>query len=659
MRICNRNFSSRASGEPSIASFGRRSGFCSYWILTTTFVFCTFSYLCAQGGLGNPGPMAPVAPASNPQQAPQQGGPAAGSSSSSGAAGSKKSASFLGKDVPFFNPGTEIFEWDGKHWNINDNRVFQARFEKYLNAPEETTEQDKAYQTLIWTILRKLAPENLTTKNLDEAFLLLPKASAYDIDAHLCDSLADAVYSAWRAQDAVQRLEVANEGLEQERKQNEWNAKMAAQSLGLDAAPGKNKDVSAQWAKEQQLKRDMEVQPYITRLAEITALIKANQAKTALNKLQTKIEFQALIVQFFMQRRFQHVLMATRFYRAVFSDGDTKLQVGKDAKNFFENGSGMPPTVGTLDSLANEAIRDVKEGVDAYTFLLQKGELESATKRLGEAFIIGEYMPEIRTLPRDQKRQALVFAQKSNRLISAIDVRDYTLADSLVKDLEGIAKDFDSSQPRAAIETAKTVSAMHLAKAKNAAVSGDRTTLETELREATELWPRNPALAEVSGLIFSQADVQQQAIIDLKQLLSQRNYRQIYDDKLRFIAASALYPELQAQLKSVLEKMQDIEGTIVRCNEIAKRGDYCGAWEGAEMKYSEFPDDTKLNQLRADLTTRASDFVHCIRTAQQLEEKGQTGSSLAWYLKAQKLYPPSEISKEGVNRLVQQIVPGK
>ena len=83
-------------------------------------------------------------------------------------------------------------------------------------------------------------------------------------------------------------------------------------------------------------------------------------------------------------------------------------------------------------------------------------------------------------------------------------------------------------------------------------------------------------------MIFSQADVQQQAIIDLEQLLSQRNYRQIFDDRLRFIAASALYPDLQNQLKTVLENMQIIEGTIIRCNEIAKRGDYCGAWESAE-----------------------------------------------------------------------------
>jgi tetratricopeptide (TPR) repeat protein len=221
-----------------------------------------------------------------------------------------------------------------------------------------------------------------------------------------------------------------------------------------------------------------------------------------------------------------------------------------------------------------------------------------------------------------------------------------------------MAKDFDSSQPRAAIETAKTVAAMHLAKAKNAAVSGDRTTLEAELREATALWPRNPALTEVSTLIFSQADVQQKAIADLEQLLSQHNYRQIFDDKIRFIAATALYPDRQEQLKTVLENMQLIEGTIARCNEIAKRGDYAGAWESAERMYKQFPDDTKLNQLRASLTTEAAEFVRSLRIAQQLEDKDQVGSSLAWYLKAQKIYPPSEFAQEGIYRLVKKIIPG-
>ena len=76
-------------------------------------------------------------------------------------------------------------------------------------------------------------------------------------------------------------------------------------------------------------------------------------------------------MQLFLQRRFQHVLIGTRFYRAVFTDGDTKLELGKDAHDLFANSTGMPPTVGTMDSMANEVIRDVREGVQAFQYLLE------------------------------------------------------------------------------------------------------------------------------------------------------------------------------------------------------------------------------------------------------------------------------------------------
>src|SRR5204863_9723232 len=104
------------------------------------------------------------------------------------------------------------------------------------------------------------------------------------------------------------------------------------------------------------------------RIAEVEAQIKANQLKREISEIQAKVEFQALIVQFFMQRRFQHVLMATRFYRAIFSDGDSKLNVGNEIKEMFMKSSGMAPSVSTLDSLANEAVRDVREGVRAFDF---------------------------------------------------------------------------------------------------------------------------------------------------------------------------------------------------------------------------------------------------------------------------------------------------
>jgi len=414
-----------------------------------------------------------------------------------------------------------------------------------------------------------------------------------------------------------------------------------------------------QIAKEIELDRDLRVGRYMKKIAEIEALMKANQLRREASELQAKIEFQTLVVQFFLQRRFQHVVIASRFYRKLFGDGDTQLKLGNDLKKLFHDGSGLPPTLSILDSLANEAIRDVREGVSSYNSLLQNKELSSASQRLAEAFIVGEYMPEIRTLPREKKRQALKFVQTSNQLISALEVKDYSRAERLVKELEESAQDFDNSKPMAAIETAKQISALHLAKARNAAASGDKDALEIELRAATEIWPRNPDLAKVSNNIFDASDVQQQALSDLERLLSQKNYRQIYDDQVKYIAATALFPERQEELRKVLGQMQMGETAIIQANEVSKRGDPYGAWESIERAYQEFPGDIKLSQLRADLTTKAADFVRSLAQGKDLEEKDQLGSSLAWYLRAQQLYPASDFAREGIERVVDEIMPDR
>ena len=637
-------------------------------------LLATAALAVAQGDISSEfqnAPRQPAQPVPQPAQqpAPAQQQPAAaqpatgnapaknGAQSSSNTGGS----SFLGKDVPFLDPGSNIATWDGKNWNINNNAIFEARFEKYLNAPPAVTPPETEYQAILQQIMEKLSPGRITPRSTDEAFQLLAKASRYQEDANLCDSIANQVYSSWLARKNNDRLNAAGKTLEDERKRLEWNARITAEGNNSKAAgSGKSKEGAAndeQRQQQQQLSREMQMQPILTRLAEITALMRANQLKREVAELQVKIEFQSLIVQHFLQRRFQHALIGTRFYRSIFADGDSQLRVGEDAKNLFAKTSGLPPTMGTIDSLANEIMRDVREGVQAFKFLLEKNELQSAAKRLAETFMIGEYLRDVRTLDRDDKRRALAFVQKSNQLISAIEVKDFALAEKLVTELSQTAKDFDVSKPMAAIETAKQISAMHIAKARNAAVSGDKQTLEAELKAATEIWPRNPALTEVSQMIFSQADVQSRALVDFDQLLSQKNYRQILDDRMRFIAATAMYPQKQEQLRKVLEDMQVIETSIIQAQEIEKRGDYEGAWESAEKAFRNFPDDNRLNQVRANLTTKAADFVHAIRQAEQLEQKDQPGSSLSWYLKAQNEYPASDFARQGVDRLTRQILP--
>ena len=640
---------------------------------------------------------------------------------------------FLGRDVPVMDPGSDTSTFDGKLWNMNNNRLFRSRFEKYLNAPAETSEADQQYESTINQILTLLSPGKVTSANVDAAWKLLPKASEYRSDANLCNSLADVIYSVWLAKNESARLEMANRSLQREKSALEWNYRMnlGPSTITSVAPSGTNSPTSTTTLTPQDEAR---VEPIKEALSDVRATMVNNKLKKEASIVQAKIDFQSLIIQYFAQRRFRHVLIGTRFYRSLFGDGDSRLNamdqiasslpVDKDAgqvkikakldpKIAAKGGSGayagagagtngkyastggdtsssgggfnaegvqlgvenlgveslisagasglkalgkMINSLGQIDALANEAIRDVDEGIESYKFLLEKNELKSATERLFETFMIGEYMPSVRKLSRDDKRRALEFTRKTNELLAALEVNDLTRAEDLIKELSQTARDFDTSKPLAVVETAKTVSAMHLAKAKAAASSGDRTTLETELRAATEIWPRNPALTTVSGSIFSQTDVQQQALNDFDRLFAQKNYRQIFDDKVRYIAATAMYPERQEKLKTILDRVQGAETALMRATELAKRGDPAGAWESVEHGFSDYPDDPKLNQARADFTTQAAEFVRSVRTAQEMERKQQIGSSLAWYLRALQDYPNSEIARDGIDRISAAIV---
>jgi hypothetical protein len=645
---------------------------------------------------------------------------------------------FMGRDVPAFDPGSEVMSYDGKLWNINNNRLFRARFEKFLNASAATDKSDVEYRETIDRILELLAPGNAKKQNIDAAFALLKKASNYKDDANLCRTMSDAVYAAQTSLSTVDRLKRENQILEKQRTSKEWNREMAAKtsSLGITTS-AKDSDVAKE---NQKIERDARLATASRQLSDVAQTIENNKLRIAATELTTKGHLQALIMQYFATRRFEHVIIANRFYRAIYTDGDNSIEVykkmvdslpinkdagqakitgelnpqisasegvmdqdagvgggaggngtnvniyngtprtrtgssfsAKGAKLGMENfgiesltggAAGAAQTISKLvsslsqiDSLANEAIRDINEGVEAYKFLLEQGELQSATERLAETFALGEYMPSVRLLPREDKRRALEFSQKTNELLAALEVNDLTRAEKLVNEIQVIAKDFDTSKPLAKIETAKTISSMHLAKARNAAVSGDKSAMEAELRSAAEIWPRNPALSEVGTTIFNQSDVQQQAMNDFDRLLSQGNHRQIYNDKLRFIAASALYPEKQQQLTEVLQKMATVEGAILKAKEIAGRGDPAGAWESVEAAQKEFPSDTELNQLRATLTTQAADFVQTLNKAQTLEKQDQPGPALAWYLQARKKYPASTFARDGIDRMSAKVLP--
>ena len=642
------------------------------------------------------------------------------------------------KNVVDMKPNTFLSLWN--------NPAFAAQFEKFLSAPAETSDDARTYRQRIDRIMDLLSPGNATKKNQDEAFNLLSKASEFESDANICNTIYDAVYTAANVRTEIARLIQQNIDLERQRKIAEYNNLQATRERPMDQfSVGKNEQAS--FNKNQDVEREARMEPTKRELASVGQTIERNKMRIATAESSAKFQLQTLILQLFVQRRYQHVIIANRFYRAIFDDGDQSIQsfeqmaeklgYNKDAGQLKviakgdpkgaaaaggdggrsgagtsagsggvsagvgNNTSGMDgmalsgsgiqfglenasvetlmnavssgmrtmsktfKTLSQLDGVANEIIRDVNEGVKVYKYLLEQNELESAGTQLASLFTKGEYLPSVRLLTQDEKRKTLKYAQLCNKLVNASNSGNIDAVAAVVAEMKNLNPGFDDAEIMANVQGVRTASSLHIAQARVAASKGDLQGVQTEITRAAAIWPNNPEIQSFSTdmtKVSEKASPQVQAVSDFDQLYGQKSFRRIFDEKEKYIASIAADDSdnktiRKENLRTVLDRMQEIETSIMRAQEIARRGDFAGAWEGLEVTFGRYPDDQKLGQLRADLTTQAPDFVHDIRQAKALEERKDYGSSLAWYLRSQNRYPMSDLSKQGIQRVVKQILP--
>jgi hypothetical protein len=626
-----------------------------------------------------------------------------------------------------------------------NNPLAGTQFEQFLNAPAETSEAAETYRKNISTIMELLAPP-ASKQNQDAAFALLPKASEFESDANICTTIHDAVYAAANSRVEIARLTELNQQLEKQRSIAEYNNLLASRDRPLQQTATDKNDVANNNA-NQQLERQARMEPTKRELASVGQTIEHNKMQIATAEGQAKFQFQALILQLFVQRRYQHVIIANRFYRALFDDGDQSLasfqqmadklgynkQAGQaklvaegnpnvagavgggggpgagassgtngsgasvgnnnngggDGSAFSLSGmqfgvenvsveslmnavsSGMKTASRTfkslsqLDGVANEIIRDVNEGVKSYKFLLSQNEIEAATAQLVSVWSKGQYLPSVQLLTQEEKRRSLKFAQLVNKLVSSGQSGNIDVLAAAVTEMKKQASDFDDTEILSNIQAVKLGSSMHIAQARVAAAKGDIQTVQAEITRAAGIWPNNPELQTFSSdmtKVSQEADPMVHARTEFDQLYEQKSFRQIFDGIDRYAVAVGTDTSSSAStrltnLNQVKKRMQDIEASIMRSQEIARRGDYAGAWEGLEMTFAQYPDDQKLGQMRADLTTQAPDFVHDIRQAKSYEEKKEYGSALAWYLRSQSRYPMSDLSKQGIERVVKLLLP--
>jgi hypothetical protein len=604
---------------------------------------------------------AQVLPAPGPAQSSP---PAASAHPSSGSGGGGQSSSNAGNSMfggalPHVDSGNEMVTWDGKTWQMNNNRLVRSKFEIYLATPEANGAEDQAYRDLIAQIILLLAPTRKGGPDVTSAFAMLPEAGAFKIDAGLCNTMANGVYDVWLAQRKVNNLRLANDAMNKRRRQLEWNNEVAMSNAELSPQAGsgggaKGGGAAGNAQKQATAASIGRVSGYVKEIAEIEARKKLNETAAGLSEVTSKVQFQALILQMFLQRRFEHALIACRLYPHMFKDGDSVLQLddNSDMKKAFSAGLGVPPTVSLIDSLSSEAIRGVDEAVVAFEQLVMRQDYQSASNRLMEAFAIGEYLPRVRRLPLAEKLKVLDYVRDGNQLVNALEMKDFTLAEEVVNKMRKNSKDFDFSKPMAAIETARALSDMRLTAAKAAILKGDQNTYASEMKGAAEIWPTNPKLRGLSEMVGQNSDVQAQALLDLDRLLSQRAFRQIFNEQGRFLAASINDAARQEQIKKVITDVTEVTMVVKMAEEQGKAGNAFGAWEAVERVYARFPEDPEVTKMRSELSVKASEYVSAIEKAKQHEQRKQSGSALGWYLKARHMYPPSDFAKTGIERVV-------
>lgn len=597
-------------------------------------------------------------------------------------------ASPLGQEIPLLDPSAETITVGGVAIPLGDNRLLKARFEKYLNQPPENDAEAAAYRENIDEILGTISPFREGGPDLYAAFKLLPSAASYPGDANLCMSLAESIYMAMLAKQDVNSLKKLNQSIEQEKeaiiRQADWDArndrdKTLGDTGGGAAGGGANRGNNNQGGGNNRAPRggqgtsnnqpatnpgagtnSLKYQETLRRIAEIEVMKKSNIVRTEAQTLRTKAQYQVTMAQWFLQRRYEHVLMAARFYNQIWKDGDTTLHVDKnsDVSKLFSESLGISPTVASLDSLSNEAIREAAKYIEAFDLMLSRDELHSASQRLMEAYAIGEYLAPVATLPLEKKRRVAEYVRDLHELYGTLQARDYVKGKELADRLKTLAKDFPSSKVDSAIAAYTLASDLAIEEAKTHLIARDSDKAAEKIKAATEIWPTNPKLQEFRDLVNNSGGIVT-ARNDFDRLLSEGNYREIAKRQYEFAPAIQGDATREDAFKQIMENLREIEGAIGKAGEFSRMGQNYGAWEQLAEIRERFPDDPTLGRELELLAPKVADFTLALDKARQFESRTpkQTGSALTWYLKARSIHPPSDQADKGIQRILDEILP--
>jgi hypothetical protein len=527
----------------------------------------------------------------------------------------------------------------------------QEGFEKYLGAAEVPATELNRYSATIGQTMALLRDG----KAFDAWKVLHQAASFETIDAGVSRELANRIEAIWNTGRATQRTEANNQNLQRQIKESNRNADLMSKSVRDEeikmrrretegrngqTAPKTNSGGEGGAQSVAGLEGKLELTEQYLKSLEAKARIKLNELK--LEKLldTSKGDFESYISTLFGSRRHLHVIVAADFYRKIFSEG------------------AYPVAMANQVNAALEIQRAVASAVEVFRYKVQRNEIAGATERLREAFATNEFHPAVLGLERSAKEKVAEFTSNLGKLQNLIEARDFNSLEALLKETKALASDFDTAKALALVNGVKLESKLRLGKAKLAAQTGDLKAAMEEFQAAAEAWPGNPDLQDKALTFFETQDVKTQSLTDFDRLFAEANYRGIFEKQLAFAPAMKDDLKRQEQLKSALEKIKNAELASEKAGALLINGDPFGAWEAVELASKDFPEDGKLNRLRADLSGRSAEFVSAINKARDAEARHESGFSLTWYVNAQRQYPASRIANEAIDRLAKQMLGG-
>lgn len=576
--------------------------------------------------------------------------------------------SLYGNELPFLNPQDGTVTINGQTLNMGSFREIEARFNKYLSQPEENTEDAREYQKIFNKIhdvlsMRKerLAADNVLRQVVD----LLTAASSNPLDSGVSDALCQAIYTAWQAKTNGKNKGKMMDAMEREIRTNTQKMSLMESGVTTSSGSASNQKGGKKGNSDSNPARDNPRYKYLEkRVVEMQARKLKLETEQVLTVTEAKIVFQSTLVQLFAQRRFDHVSIGCGVYSRLFNDGDTKLRLekGSDAAKMFGGTLGVPPTVSVLDNLSRELARDSDRHMKAVNNLVDSHHYVDALERLNEALLIGEFMAPVSTFPYEKKQKLYAFKRDVEKLFELMNGKDYEEALTLVEDLKKTSRDFSTGRAESAISAAVFASDAYIAQGQEALAKGDRAKLEECLKKAIEIWPKNPRLLPLRNAMMA-AGQQSHALEDFKRFHKNKNYRRIFDNQHEFAVLVKDDPELQAQFVDDLAKMAVIERALGAARQREAMQDVYGAWEELQqlrLRDQElFVNDQELNSQYLDLTTKASRLVKLLDDAENARNAKEVGSALGKYMEAKKLYLHSRFAKEGIESLLDEVLPLK